>query len=634
MPAHAEFFRTFAGHVNRGQSRALLITGAVDDLFPTERSGGYTTLLPWLAQKCSVPGVVVLVYELNGPIRAHADASVRSKLRRGWVAWKLGSDPDLFTLHHLDDPQRASESRRLEAEFDRHVAEVVGRPSLALEFLRQLTLAMRSAVGRAELGGARLLILVEAADLVLPAGEVRSLNTADRHRVAVVQDWFSDPAFMDGPDTVALIAAEAGLVHERVVGLPQVLGVRVPAPDRDDRAAMIQRELERAAETEGRAQGQADAGDVEARPAGGGGLTVDGLADASAGLSLHAVRQLLRGVVPPAGGTAPPSERHTGVAAADLGRQLEAELEKRLGAGVVEFKRPGHRLSDVVGASRLKAFLAREMVPRLRATGDAALPGAAVAGPIGGGKTFIFEAVAGELGLPVLVLKNIRSQWFGQTDVLFERLRSVLEALGRVLIFVDEADTQFGGVGAGTHDTERRLTGKVQQMMSDPMLKGRVSWLLMTARVELLSPDIRRPGRVGDLIVPVLDAERGSEDRRAMIRWAVGDVLPEPIPDETLERWDRELPQESAAAFAALRSRLRAEADLRVQTDRAGLDVEAVDLIVADQLSAPIERTRRYQTLQALVHCTRRSLLPDPQVTDQQRAAWVDELRQMELQGV
>ncbi len=57
------------------------------------------------------------------------------------------------------------------------------------------------------------------------------------------------------------------------------------------------------------------------------------------------------------------------------------------------------------------------------------------------------------------MLKNIRSQWFGQTDVIFERLRRVLEALEKVVIFVDEADTQFGGVGEGAHETERRLTG-------------------------------------------------------------------------------------------------------------------------------------------------------------------------------
>ena len=147
-----------------------------------------------------------------------------------------------------------------------------------------------------------------------------------------------------------------------------------------------------------------------------------------------------------------------------------------------------------------------------------------MAGPIGAGKTFIFEAVAAELDMPVLVLKNIRSQWFGQTDVILERLRRVLESLDRVVIFVDEADTQFGGVGPDAHSTERRLTGKIQAMMSDPKLLGKVYWLLMTARIHLLSPDIRRPGRVGDLIIPVLDPPT-DEDRDEFVRWMLKPAL-------------------------------------------------------------------------------------------------------------
>ena len=146
----------------------------------------------------------------------------------------------------------------------------------------------------------------------------------------------------------------------------------------------------------------------------------------------------------------------------------------------------------------------------------------AIGGPIGAGKTFIFEAVAAELDMVVLVIKNIRSKYYGETDVIFERLRRVLMALSRVLIFIDEADTQLGGVGADTHATERRLTGKIQSMMSDPLLRGKVVWLLVTARIHLLSPDIRRPGRVGDLIIPVLDPE--GKDREAFLDWVVSPV--------------------------------------------------------------------------------------------------------------
>ncbi len=46
-----------------------------------------------------------------------------------------------------------------------------------------------------------------------------------------------------------------------------------------------------------------------------------------------------------------------------------------------------------------------------------------------------------------------------------------------------------------------------------------------------------------------------------------------------------------------------------------------------DQLPPAIEETRRYQTLQVLVNCTRRNLLPDPDATEAQREEWSAELQ-------
>jgi SpoVK/Ycf46/Vps4 family AAA+-type ATPase len=283
-------------------------------------------------------------------------------------------------------------------------------------------------------------------------------------------------------------------------------------------------------------------------------------------------------------------------------------------------------LEHVVGFSQLKEFLRRELIPRFKAKGEQSLPGAAVAGPIGGGKTFIFEAVAAEIDVPVLVLKSIRSQWFGQTDVIFERLRRVLEALEKVVIFVDEADTQFGRVDSQAHDTERRLTGKIQAMMSDPRLRGRVIWLLMTARIHLLSPDIRRPGRVGDLIIPVLDPK--NEDRRDFIKWvlAAAKLSAEDVKTLTEQLDDIFLSHDySAAAFAALRSQIKAQQPT---------DQESVLNIVRDIIPPAIGLARRYQTLQALVNCTRRSLLPASDTVNATRDDWEKELRELERQQI
>ena len=62
--------------------------------------------------------------------------------------------------------------------------------------------------------------------------------------------------------------------------------------------------------------------------------------------------------------------------------------------------------------------------------------------------------------------------------------------------------------------------------------------------------------------------------------------------------------------------------------------IEKIEAIINDLLLPAIEQTRRYQTLQALVNCTRRSLLPNPDVTDAERAEWWQEILSLERQGI
>jgi hypothetical protein len=593
-PSYA-FLTQLARILNAGQSRSVLLAGNVHDLFFAEASAGgdYLPLLPCLCHRFKVEGLARITYELNGPIR-FVDDREKQLVRNAWIRFRTGQDLDQFILKGLTDPKAVQQREALERQFDEQLLSAIGKPTVALEFLRQLSLCSRSQIGTAKFS---LIIFIEAADMLLPAGDgdIARLSGADRQRISVMQDWFCDPGFLDGRDSVVMLADSRSGIHPRVTALPQVLGVEVPAPDTAARLHYI------------------DWFSRRARAAPSLAMPPDELAATTAGLSIHALRQLLTGA------------SHSGqtITPADVVDRVEAYIIAQLGEGVVEFKRPTHALADVVGYRALKRFIADELMPRMRTTGEAALPGAAVAGPIGAGKTFIFEAMAGELGLPVLVLKNIRSQYFGQTDVIFERLRRVLESLDKVVVLVDEADTQFGGVGADAHETERRLTGKVQQMMSDPKLRGRVVWLLMTARIERLSPDLRRPGRVGDLIIPVLDPAR--EDRGDFIRWVLQGATHD-ADDAAVSRLDALTQDYSAAAFAALRSQLKARAAVSEQP----LHLDDIEAIVRDHLPADIGAARRYQTLQALVNCTRRSLLPDPNVDDTTRESWRRELRGLE----
>lgn len=603
MPEY-DFLKQAGRVLNSGQARTLILSGNIQDLFCRTADGReeYVPLIDFLIAQWDLKNLILIVYELNGPIRFVRESD-NEKVRKAWFQWRVGYDSDELAIKRMLAEKNASlEMDAVAKTYDDSLRGAIRNPTLALELLRQMCLCSRTRLKGRALLEEDLLIVIEGADMVIPDAPITSLSDIDRQRVHICHDWFGDPDFANGEDKVVLLSESRSQLHHRVARLPQLLEVSVPSPDEPVRRHFISW--------------------FEAGDGAGGELLLwagkDELARLTAGLSIHALMQLLRGA------------RHGNrtLKQEDVVRKVEEYIQSQIGDEIVEFKKPRHRLEDLVGFTRLKGFLRTELMPRFNATGPEALPGAAVCGPIGSGKTYIFEAVASELDMVVLVLKNIRSQWFGQTDVVFERLRRVLNALAKVLIFVDEADTQLGGVGPETHSTERRLTGKIQSMMSDPRLRGRVVWLLVTARIHLLSPDLRRPGRVGDLIIPTLDPE--GEDRRAFLRWVVKPALSDGVDPEQMRQLEAVTGGYSAAGFASLRSELKAKHILT--GSRLTFD-QVLDLI-SDHIPPAIEETRRFQTLQALVNCTRRSLLPDPEVTDEQRREWGRELRELEARGV
>ena len=81
----------------------------------------------------------------------------------------------------------------------------------------------------------------------------------------------------------------------------------------------------------------------------------------------------------------------------------------------------------------------------------------------------------------------------------------------------------------------------------------------------------------------------------------------------------------SSAGFAALRSQFKAIPPK---------DQDDLKSTIRDFMQPAIKQTRRYQTLQALINCTRRSLLPDPNISEKDRALMEDEIRLLEQQGI
>lgn len=584
-----DFAKAISKIHNSGQTHSLVLCGNIYDLFFDGKD--YVPLIPYLLARNKADNIVQITYELNGPIRIVTGIN---KLRNAWIAYRQSQTPDSGNTFSdiIETVKNKAIPKDWGKDFDERLNSVIGKPALALELLRHFTICSRKYIN-----GSNLFILVEGADMMLPVSDdLSKLSDAQLHRIAILQDWFQDPEFISGGDTVCLIAESLSLIHARVSRLPQVLAVEISSPVFEQRKHYIQYLAEK-----------------NQKP------IVD-IAENTAGLSLYAIRQILLESFHSDGG----------LTSEILIKKVEEFIKSQVGEDVIEFKKPEHKLKDCIGFTNLKKFLFEEFIPRVKAPAEFCLSGAGVAGPIGGGKTFIFEAVASELGIPVLVLKNIRSQWYGQTDVIFERLKRVLEALEKVCIFVDEADTQFGSVGSDEQSTERRLTGKIQNMMSDPKLKGRIIWLLMTARIHLLSPDIRRPGRVGDLIIPVFDPE--DEDRKAFVNWCLGDAE---FTENQVAEIEALTSNYSAAAFASLRSHIKAIRKIQNKV----LSFDETKEIIQDLLPAEIGYVREYQNLQALLNCTRKSLLPKKVLADnndvmQARQNWMARINLLEDFGI
>jgi len=188
---------------------------------------------------------------------------------------------------------------------------------------------------------------------------------------------------------------------------------------------------------------------------------------------------------------------------ADLARLKKDLVEKDTG-GLIEFLETPRTLNDLYGFDRIKAWL-RQDIELWKKNDMAALPkGYLLCGPVGTGKTFLVECLAGEANVPVVKMKNFRDKWVGSSEGNLEKIFRLIHALGRCYVFIDEADQALGRRDASSGDSG--VGGRIYSMLAEEMgssaNRGRVIWVLASSRPDLIEVDLKRPGRV-DLKIPL-----------------------------------------------------------------------------------------------------------------------------------
>ena len=295
--------------------------------------------------------------------------------------------------------------------------------------------------------------------------------------------WSGESPFRDLPFTSLLIADNLIDIEPLIASSAQTTRIRVPLPDAGA--------LERALTILKRQYPNAFAPDAN----------VAELAAALAGITVTSLEGLVK------------MRHHESrpIGAADLAK-LKKELVERDSAGLVEFIEAKRTLDDYHGQEALKTWLRQDI--QLWRSGDLkALPmGYLLCGPVGTGKTFLVECLAGEAGVPVVKLKNFRDRWVGSSEGNLEKIFRLIRALGRCMVFIDEADQTLGKRDSGSGDSglSGRIYSMIAQEMSDSGNRGRVLWLLASSRPDLIEVDLKRPGRV-DVKVPLLPTSTSAE---------------------------------------------------------------------------------------------------------------------------
>lgn len=383
-------------------------------------------------------------------------------------------------------------------------------PLRAAEFITRYLRYLANLRNLGQGGDEHVALVLRGADQVLPGGAGWGHDMGAL--VSLVRDWASEPPFHDLAFASLLIADNLNDLHPLVAWNPHVSRLRIPLPD----ARTLARALARlAADHPAAFDEQCDPTDV---------------AEAVVGVSVAAVESLVR------------TRAHAGVT---LAPRDWVEAKKRLveedASGLVEFIDPRRTLDEYFGQDALKAWL-RQDVALWRAGDLKALPmGYLICGPVGTGKTYLVECLAGEAGVPVVKLKNFRDRWVGSSEGNLEKIFRLVRALGRCMVFIDEADQALGRRTAGDGDSglSGRIYAMIAQEMSDGSNRGRVMWILASSRPDLIEVDLKRPGRV-DVKVPLLPTTTAAESAAllgALLR-RYG-LRPE---GDTLERLESRLP--------------------------------------------------------------------------------------------
>ncbi|MDX1672710.1 MAG: AAA family ATPase [Balneolaceae bacterium] len=419
--------------------------------------------------------------------------------------------------------------------------------------------------------------IIDYAETIVPMSEAGSTGSEDRTSLVYLSRWAHDPMFLAADFTTVMIAENLADLNKTLVQNPYTSDIRIEIPDEEQRLNFIHFEVPK----------------KEFKQISG--VSAGVLAQQTAGLNFINLRSILSNA----------RENREKITHESLSK-IKKELIEAEAYGLLEFVETQYTLDNVAGHKAVKTHL-RQAIKALKAGRPDVLPmGYLVCGPVGTGKTFMVNCFASEVGIPMVRLKNFRSQWQGVTEGNLEKILGLLEAMAPVAVMIDEADAYLGDRAAsGDSGVSSRVFSQIAAFMSDTSHRGRIIWFLMTARPDLMPIDLKRQGRAEEHLA--LFPPHTKEDRvelfDAMIK-KTGLKLSEEYLPKVIEQGLKTFSGADMEA-ALTRAKFRAAAE-----GRKKVTPDILDAALNDFLPPTYPEEVELQTLSAVIECTSRDLLP------------------------
>ncbi len=422
-------------------------------------------------------------------------------------------------------------------------------------------------------------LIIDYAETIVPMNDAGSTGNEDRTSQVYLSRWAHDPMFLASDFTCVMITENLADLNKTVVQNPYTTDIKITIPGEADRLEFIKFETDD------------DEFDKISD------VSPEIIAQQTAGLNYVNIRSVLSNA----------RENEEKITFDGLSENKKDLIEAEA-YGLLEFVETPYSLDNVAGHTHVKEHL-RQAVQALKAGRQDVMPmGYLVCGPVGTGKTFLVTCFASEVGIPMVKLKNFRSQWQGVTEGNLEKILSLLKAMSPVAVMIDEADAYLGDRSAsGDSGVSSRVFSQIATFMSDTTNRGKIVWFLMTARPDLMPIDLKRQGRAEEhlALFPPHTKEERKELFDAMKKKTSLDLSE---PDYVPQMIEKGLKTFSGADMEAALTRAKFRA---AAVGEKKVTPEILDDALADFIPPTYPEEVELQTLNAVIECTSKELLPE-----------------------